>query len=844
MSGWTGCLDGQDVFATIKENSLWGEVVAELAGDTTMEGVHWSLDGKDADWFFLDERSIRLNTSADKILDRESLSPVLMAELSCFEEDIFQSVYRIMVEIINENDNSPVFAEHTAQSLTISELTPVNSVVFTVQATDTDNDKIIYSIDQASPDAEYFKIDLPNSGEVILAKPLDYETKILLTVTIYASEMNTAEHFNTSTNITITVLDGDDQYPQFVPCILLLQDETNKVCTSPMYIVNVTEGEEDIVLDFYPGPIHAVDGDRGLSSPLSYVILSGDDDGRFQMDRETGEVRLTQGVRDRLTTPALHLKVMAYQDNDPRKYSVATVLVQVLAVNYFHPEFEMAEYHGFVTAAKSAASLVNTYGRKALILHVQDQDFDQGFNPMVFFSFSLTSNHTNIYQVTQEGLLIAKTSQLRPKQKHVLEVMAVDQESGDATFATVVVEVLSEGQTVPHSPLGDDRLTGCTVGKALFLSMVFMSALGCILSMLMWLKKRYKGKRDPLERGCVAQGKHPNVVSHRSAMPHMDDRPYQKEEYGTCNPSFSFPDKPGTYTFQELSPCQGPVPPRTTDAPDTSFIPNETVCSPVILNNNASTPTKSSSSSPTFQSATENVSPIHIAQDDAPTKGKHDAISDPFEAESNTSPSPETHDATRCVSLTYPDSQTTSNNDLFDPVTSPSSQCSVPRSHTRIASAEIEKPIHKACAKTPECSALQSSPVPEQTSTPPPTREHVPLKDTLIYIDKSAPDTPPETPEQISASTEDNQPSTSLDQTDPSGHEGGTADIDSLSQYRRPSTNSGNTQDGRGVGQEDDDDLPGDEDADKNSEDDLDPEDEELLRVLARCNPIFITFSK
>lgn len=32
---------------------------------------------------------------------------------------------------------------------------------------------------------------------------------------------------------------------------------------------------QDIVLDFSPGPIHAVDGDRGLSSPLSYAILSG-----------------------------------------------------------------------------------------------------------------------------------------------------------------------------------------------------------------------------------------------------------------------------------------------------------------------------------------------------------------------------------------------------------------------------------------------------------------------------------------------------------------------------------------------------------------------------------------
>lgn len=96
----------------------------------------------------------------------------------------------------------------------------MNSVVFTVRATDADNDKIIYSIDHTSvrstislqytnplqyslyivmyivmycvcvcviqPDAEYFKIDLPSSGEVILSKSLDYETKTQLNVTIHA----------------------------------------------------------------------------------------------------------------------------------------------------------------------------------------------------------------------------------------------------------------------------------------------------------------------------------------------------------------------------------------------------------------------------------------------------------------------------------------------------------------------------------------------------------------------------------------------------------------------------------------------------------------------------------
>lgn len=41
---------------------------------------------------------------------------------------------------------------------------------------------------------------------------------------------------------------------------------------------------QDIVLDFSPGPILAVDGDRGLSSPVSYAILSGTSHTRARSD--------------------------------------------------------------------------------------------------------------------------------------------------------------------------------------------------------------------------------------------------------------------------------------------------------------------------------------------------------------------------------------------------------------------------------------------------------------------------------------------------------------------------------------------------------------------------------
>ncbi|KAM9815375.1 cadherin-related family member 5 [Syngnathus typhle] len=791
MSGWGGCLDGQDVFSRVAENSLCGEVVADLMADPPMEGVEWRLHGKDADWFFLDGGVIRLNSSPEKVLDREVLGPVLIAELSCYEDNVLQSVSRIAVEILNENDNWPEFVEDTVQTVVISELTLVDTLVITVLATDADNDQIIYSIDQSSPDAEYFKINLHNSGEVMLAKALDYENKTQLFLTINAAEMNTAEHFNTSTDIVVDVQDGDDQYPQFLPCTLLFQDRTNHICTSPVYTVNVTEGKEDFVLDFSPGPIHAVDGDRGLKATVNYAILSGDDHGRFLMDRQTGEVKFTRAVKDRLVTPALHLQVMAFQDDDPRKYTVATVLVRVLAVNRFHPVFDMAEYHGFVTAGKSPASLVYTYGNRALMLHVQDQDFKHGFNPMIYFTFSPTSNHTGIYRVTQEGLLIARTNQLKARQKHLLHVMARDRESGDAVVATVAVDVLSESQSIPLSALVDDRAISCTLGKALFLSTAFLTVIGCVVTLVLWLKRKHKGHLDPLERGCVAQGKHPNVslrwfqlVNPSGGTPRVEDVSFSSEDYGTTNPSFSCSGK-------DPPSCQRP----NNGGNDPSTAPLDATLSlaqakcATITFNSVSTPTGNLSCLSTFRPNSVDINAV-----------------DPTENSDSSQPDPS-------VPCTCLDSQTSTEDPVDTPASPSPSSASVPRIQTRITSAETEKPFSKpraASLQNPSDSPQLLSLVTKQT-TPPPTPEQPPLKATLVMVDAS-----PEP--SMRRWSEEDQPCTSLDHPE-------------QPQHQEPN-------------REDDEGFLADEDAGRNSEDEFEADDEELMRVMSRCNPMFITFNQ
>ncbi|XP_017571857.1 uncharacterized protein LOC108438448 isoform X2 [Pygocentrus nattereri] len=534
------CEGGQDVFATVRENSPVGEFVANLTitGDPSASQHNLTLTGENADWFWLEGKTIRLNSSFTRVLDREVHGPILIATLSCYEDGAIQSEHRITVEILNINDNKPEFLQDTIQPIEISELTTVNSIAFTVRATDADGDTLIYGINETSPDASYFRVDLPNSGRIVLNRSLDYETKTQLQLHLYAVEMNTKEHYNTTATITINVTDGDDQYPQFQPCKLLSLSQS--ICVNPLYTVNITEQDEDVVLDFLPGPILAVDGDEGLRTPLTYTILSGADNGRFVIDSETGEVRLTKRVENRLLTPTLRLHIMAAQRDDPMKYSVATALVRVVAENRFPPQFSRSTYHGFVSESTSPATLVNTYGNELLILEATDRDFTDGFNPKLQYSLTSDSNSSQSYYITQEGLLIAKASQLQPNHKHSLEVLATDQESGDVVKAVVDIEVLQKGVPVPQGPLEEGHPYGSgTVGRTGGVVGVCLILLAIALFVLVYFLKKKRQRQHPANRANVAEGKHPNVVNHGRAQPQAEEVYYHNEAFSGYDASTS-----------------------------------------------------------------------------------------------------------------------------------------------------------------------------------------------------------------------------------------------------------------------------------------------------------------
>ncbi|XP_068025681.1 cadherin-related family member 5-like isoform X2 [Melanerpes formicivorus] len=454
-----GCGSFGNLFTEIMENSAHGSLVARLPGDTGNGGLQLCLAGADAVWFYLDGRSVRLNVSAGRTLDREELeSPVLMVALTCAEDGFSPVEYRIIVQVLNENDNRPHFQGAPLLTHNISELAAVHSVVFSTQAEDADGDTLMYVIDTASPDARFFRIDLPNSGKVVLARALDFESRQQLEVVVTAVEMNTKERFNASARVRVNVLDGDDQYPRFLPCTPRSHHGLT-VCTSPIYTANVTEGQlQGGPLSFSPGSVYAEDGDRGLRATITYSLLAGQESSRFHIDNMTGAITLVRAVESSRRTPAISLSVMASQVNDANKFAVTQAVVRVLAANRAPPRFARPSYQAFVPAGAREAALLLTFGGHVLALRAHDPDF-----PEVRYSLQLPSanqsqghpqghGHQQLFQVMPNGLVVARADLLRPAQTYRLQVLARDEESGETSNTTVEVEVLWPGQAAPRDP--------------------------------------------------------------------------------------------------------------------------------------------------------------------------------------------------------------------------------------------------------------------------------------------------------------------------------------------------------------------------------------------------------
>ena len=151
----------------------------------------------------------------------------------------------------------------------------IGTNVSTIQATDQDTGirgEVYYNITGGN-DEDKFQIDV-NSGLVQTTALLDRETtaSYVLTVTAYDGSLPPRRRY-THGQLTVTIEDVNDSPPEVVGPSLLVIPE------------NFTAGDVLTTLS-------ATDADDGINAMVTFEIQSGNDDGLFALDENTGILRL------------------------------------------------------------------------------------------------------------------------------------------------------------------------------------------------------------------------------------------------------------------------------------------------------------------------------------------------------------------------------------------------------------------------------------------------------------------------------------------------------------------------------------------------------------------------
>ena len=175
-------------------------------------------------------------------------------------------------------------------------------------------------------------------------------------------------------NMTITVINVNEFHPKFAQASYSVSLWENATVMSNVYQANAT------------------DGDYGKYGQILYDI-SGDPDGYFSMDRDTGLITIAKQL-DRETTPGgINLTIEARGFSGEAPAGTTVLHVDILDVNDNSPEF---------STQLPAQSVSETASVGDTIAQVQATDDDLGDNAAI--SFSITAGNTDdLFEIDGEG---------------------------------------------------------------------------------------------------------------------------------------------------------------------------------------------------------------------------------------------------------------------------------------------------------------------------------------------------------------------------------------------------------------------------------------------------------
>ncbi|XP_023578513.1 cadherin-related family member 5 isoform X2 [Octodon degus] len=366
---------------------------------------------------------------------------MLEAHLECRRGSTVVTQLVVLVSVLDVNDNAPEFP-FEVKEWDVVEDTKVNSTVIPegeLKATDKDKEDVLYyTLQEVTPNASsFFSLMGVNRPALRLDRSLDfYQWQGMTFQLLVRDTRENVEPSHTATaTLVLHVQPADLRPPWFLPCSY----SDGYVCIQAQYHGAVPTGHilpSPLIL--HPGPIYAVDGDRGINTHIRYSILGGNTDNTFVIDPDSGNLTMAKMV-PRDTTFILLIRG---DQADQARYSVTQVTVEARSAAGRPPHFPQNLYRGIVAPGSSAGVVVRDTASPSQPLRIQAQDPEfPGLNS------AITYRITNCSEFRMNGETVFTAMALEHERIFYAEVEATNTVTGDT--ATAIAEIWVSEQAPP-----------------------------------------------------------------------------------------------------------------------------------------------------------------------------------------------------------------------------------------------------------------------------------------------------------------------------------------------------------------------------------------------------------
>ncbi|XP_066522855.1 protocadherin Fat 3a isoform X2 [Hoplias malabaricus] len=344
--------------ASISEDVPVGKTILRVKATDADAGsnaqIRYTLSGPGAEDFSIHTYTGELKTAV--ALDREKVALYSLVARAMDGGGLWCDAV-VVVTLLDVNDNPPQFSTNH-YTASVYENTGTKALLTRLQAIDPDlgeSRKVSYSLVDSADG--YFSID-KWSGVVVLEHPVDREVQSSYLLNVRASDQGVPLRLSSLANLTVTVLDINDNPPVF--------ERRDYLATLP----------EDVAVATEVIRVYAASKDIGTNADIYYSIRSGNQQGHFSIDVHTGVISVSRSL-DFESCKDYFLTVEARDGGTPPLSAVAMVNINLTDVNDNAPMFSRDIYTATVS---EDANIGDT------VVKVTAEDVDSQVNGDVFYS--------------------------------------------------------------------------------------------------------------------------------------------------------------------------------------------------------------------------------------------------------------------------------------------------------------------------------------------------------------------------------------------------------------------------------------------------------------------------